>query len=188
MAPQFNKKFRGYDPEEVSAYINDLEKQLIEANARAEVINNKLVDLQTRNSELENKYARTKQDYALLVNRSAINDKTNEEIARLALKEASELIEKAKRNANMILTESMEYVRGLNDEVDDLKDQAKDFRAEVVKISTDLIETIDKSNIFSLINEETIDVDTEVADDLIETPFDINDLNTEIETDIQDEL
>ena len=77
-----------------------------------------------------------------------------EEIARLALKEASELIEKAKRNANMILKESMEYVRGLSKDMDTFKQEAIDFRANVVKMSKEMLETIDKSEIFSLIKEE----------------------------------
>lgn len=89
-----------------------------------------------------------------MANRQSIERKTNEEISRLALKEASELITKAKHNANMILKESMNYVKGLSDEVEGFKDEAKDFRAEIVKISTELLETIDKSEIFSLINEE----------------------------------
>ncbi len=63
-------------------------------------------------------------------------------------------LQKAKHNANMILKESMNYVKGLSDEVEGFKDEAKDFRAEIVKISTELLETIDKSEIFSLINEE----------------------------------
>ena len=83
-----------------------------------------------------------------------ITEKTNEEIARLALKEASELIEKAKRKANMILKESMEYVRGLSKDMDNFKQEAIDFRANVVKMSEDMLETIDKSEIFSLIREE----------------------------------
>ena len=90
----------------------------------------------------------------LLTKELNVHEKTNEEIARLALKEASELIEKAKRNANMILKESMEYVRGLSKDMDNFKQEAIDFRANVVKMSEDMLETIDKSEIFSLIREE----------------------------------
>ena len=64
----------------------------------------------------------------------------------------------------MILKESMNYVKGLSDEVDGFKDEAKDFRAEIVKISTELLETIDKSEIFSLINEEEKKAKKESAD------------------------
>ena len=83
-----------------------------------------------------------------------VHEKTNEEIARLALKEASALIEKAKRNANMILKESMEYVRGLSKDIDTFKQEAMDFRINVVKMSEEMLETIDKSEIFGLIREE----------------------------------
>ena len=62
--------------------------------------------------------------------------------------------DRAKRNANMILKESMEYVRGLSKDMDNIKQEAIDFRANVVKMSEDMLETIDKSEIFSLIREE----------------------------------
>lgn len=65
-----------------------------------------------------------------------------------------EMIEKAKRNANMILKESMEYVRGLSKDMDTFKQEAIDFRTNVVKMSKEMLETIDKSEIFSLIKEE----------------------------------
>ena len=55
---------------------------------------------------------------------------------------------------NMILKESMEYVRGLSKDMDNFKQEAIDFRANVVKMSEDMLETIDKSEIFSLIREE----------------------------------
>ena len=72
----------------------------------------------------------------------------------------------------MILKESMNYVKGLSDEVDGFKDEAKDFRAEIVKISTELLETIDKSEIFSLINEEEKSEERERRSrELIEKPW-----------------
>ena len=83
-----------------------------------------------------------------------ITEKTNEEIARLALKEASALIDKAKRNANMILKESLDYVRSLSGEMNDFKDQAIKFRSSVQKMSQDILDTIDNSEVFNLINEE----------------------------------
>ena len=86
-----------------------------------------------------------------------ITEKTNEEIARLALKEASALIDKAKRNANMILKESLDYVRSLSTEMNDFKDQAIKFRSSVQKMSQDILDTIDNSEVFSLINEEDED-------------------------------
>ena len=140
MGYMFNKQLRGYNTEEVDDTIETLEKKIQETT------------LQIRRFEKE------------MANRQSVERKTNEEISRLALKEASELITKAKHNANMILKESMNYVKGLSDEVEGFKDEAKDFRAEIVKISTELLETIDKSEIFSLINEEEKKAKKESAD------------------------
>lgn len=90
----------------------------------------------------------------MLQHRVNITEKTNEEIARLALKEASALIDKAKRNANMILKESLDYVRSLSSEMNDFKDQAIKFRSSVQKMSQDILDTIDNSEVFNLINED----------------------------------
>ena len=83
-----------------------------------------------------------------------VNDRIAELKEHLALKEARKKKKKAKRNANMILKESMEYVRGLSKDMDTFKQEAIDFRKNVVKMSEDMLETIDKSEIFSLIREE----------------------------------
>ena len=95
-----------------------------------------------------------KEQNSLLQHRVNITEKTNEEIARLALKEASALIDKAKRNANMILKESLDYVRSLSSEMNDFKDQAIKFRSSVQKMSQDILDTIDNSEVFNLINED----------------------------------
>jgi DivIVA domain-containing protein len=140
VAENFTKTFRGYSVEEVDDAIDDLESEIEKQKAEIESLKEQL-----HNAKEEN---------AIIQNQSSITEKANEEIARLALKEASDLITKAKRNANMILKESMDYVKGLDKEVNGFKDDAKTFRAEVVNLSKELIETIDKSEIFALINED----------------------------------
>ena len=140
MGYMFNKQFRGYNTEEVDETIASLEKNIQDRS------------LQIR--RLEEELEKIKKENIAMANRQSIERKTNEEISRLALKEASALIEKAKRNANMILKESMEYVRGFSKDMDTFKQEAIDFRANVVKMSEDMLETIDKSEIFSLIKEE----------------------------------
>ena len=137
---QFDRQFRGYNRLEVDDYINELKQQIQEPTETIQSLQSDIDQLNEQNT--------------LLTKELNVHEKTNEEIARLALKEASELIEKAKRNANMILKESMEYVRGLSKDMDNFKQEAIDFRANVVKMSEDMLETIDKSEIFSLIREE----------------------------------
>lgn len=137
---EFDRQFRGYHREEVDNRISELKQQIQQQSETIQTLETEINQLKEHN--------------ALLTKQITVHEKTNEEIARLALKEASELIEKAKRNANMILKESMEYVRGLSKDMDTFKQEAIDFRQNVVKMSEDMLETIDKSEIFSLIREE----------------------------------
>ena len=137
---KMKKQFRGYKIKEVNAYVGELENEIQSLNQQIASLKENLETLSNEKEEL--------------LKQMDVAEKTNEEIARLALKEASHLIEKAKRNANMILKESMEYVRGLSKDMDSFKKEAIDFRANVVKMSEEMLETIDKSEIFSLIRED----------------------------------
>ena len=92
----FKKQLIGYNVNEVDYKIDDYLKQI--------------ESLKRQVASLTEELDRVKEQNSLLQHRVNITEKTNEEIARLALKEASELIDKAKRNANMILKESLDYV------------------------------------------------------------------------------
>lgn len=140
MERNFKRGLLGYKKKDVNMYLDTVSQTMSE-------LNKQIADLKVQ-------LQRVNEEKAFLVQRDTVTQKTNEEIARLALKEASALIDKAKKNANMILKESMEYVKGLDHEVNGFKDEAKDFRNQIVKISEELLETIDNSEIFSLIKEE----------------------------------
>ena len=120
-----------------------------------ELINEKDNEIKQLNDQED--YQQLEHQKSLLQHRVNIQEQTNEEIARLALKEASELIDKAKKNANMILSESLEYVRSLSGEMSDFKAQAVKFRASVEKMSKDILESIDQSEVYNLINEDKYD-------------------------------
>ena len=83
------KQFMGYDKQTVDNLMIDYENQINKLKNQISSLNDELDHLKEQNS--------------LLQHRVNITEKTNEEIARLALKEASALIDKEKRNANMIL-------------------------------------------------------------------------------------
>ena len=140
---EFKKQFRGYSVQQVDSKIDDYQAELASLKQQVASLTDELDHVKEQNS--------------LLQHRVNITEKTNEEIARLALKEASELIDKAKRNANMILKESLDYVRSLSSEMNDIKDQAIKFRSSVQKMSQDILDSIDNSEVFNLINEEDED-------------------------------
>ena len=140
---EFKKQFRGYSVQQVDSKIDDYQAELVSLKQQVASLTDELDHVKEQNS--------------LLQHRVNITEKTNEEIARLALKEASELIDKAKRNANMILKESLDYVRSLSSEMNDFKDQAIKFRSSVQEMSQDILDSIDNSEVFNLINEEDED-------------------------------
>ena len=140
---EFKKQFRGYSVQQVDSKIDDYQAELASLKQQVASLTDELDHVKEQNS--------------LLQHRVNITEKTNEEIARLALKEASELIDKAKRNANMILKESLDYVRSLSSEMNDFKDQAIKFRSSVQKMSQDILDSTDNSEVFNLINEEDED-------------------------------
>ncbi len=135
----FPIKFRGYDQEAVDTKINKLQKE----NA----------NLVKKQETLEEEIKKLREENKILSHRIQIHEKASEEIARLALKEASELIEKAKRNANLILKESLDYVRTLSGEIEGFKEQAGKFRGSVQKMSQDLLDIIDNSEVYYLLSE-----------------------------------
>ena len=140
---EFKKQFRGYSVQQVDSKIDDYQAELASLKQQVASLTDELDHVKEQNS--------------LLQHRVNITEKTNEEIARLALKEASDLIDKAKRNANMILKESLDYVLSLSSEMNDFKDQAIKFRSSVQKMSQDILDSIDNSEVFNLINEEDED-------------------------------
>ena len=140
---KIKKQLFGYNKEQVDDLMDQKDREIKSLN---EQIN-----------KLKEDYEHLEKQKSLLQHRVNIQEQTNEEIARLALKEASELIDKAKKNANMILSESLEYVRSLSDEMSDFKAQAVKFRASVEKMSKDILESIDQSEVYNLINEDKYD-------------------------------
>ena len=149
---RFSKQFRGYNKSQVDVLLEEKENQIRILNERIEKLQDDFEQLQKQKD--------------LLQHRVNIQEQTNEEIARLALKEASELIDKAKKNANMILSESLEYVRSLSGEMSDFKAQAVRFRASVEKMSKDILESIDKSEVYNLMNEESMNEKYDEGDSL----------------------
>ena len=137
---QFGTQLLGYNKQDVEAQMEADERQISALQNEVTMLQEQLTRIREQNQSLERQ--------------ADITEKTNKEIARLALKEASELIEKAKRNANMILKESMEYVRNLSAELSEFRDQSIRFRKSVQQMSKDIIDTIDKSEVYNYISEE----------------------------------
>lgn len=151
MVEDFKTQFRGYKKTQVDEAIVSSKREVQRLEKEVVALQEQLSKVTERNNVLEKQ-----------VN---ITEKTNEEIARLALKEASELIDKAKRNANMILKESLEYVRNLSGEMTEFREQAVKFRSSVQQMSRDIIDTIDRSEVYNFLTEEEEEEERKFAEE-----------------------
>lgn len=146
----FNRRLFGYSIKQVDQRIAALNKQVEYYQGRIDILEEDISQKDTLIEEMT-----IQLDAA--TERVEVMEATQEEIARMALKEAATLINKAKHNANLILTESLLYVRSLSDEMDDFKHKTKKFRTAVVEMSKDLLDTIDNSEVFTILNEDKKD-------------------------------
>ena len=124
-----SKQFRGYNVAIVDDLLEDKDNEIAALNKKLQ--------------KLQEDYDHLQKQKDLLQHRVNIQEQT------------SELIDKAKKNANMILSESLEYVRSLSDEMSDFKAQAVKFRASVEKMSKDILESIDNSEVYNLMAEDS---------------------------------
>lgn len=103
---EFAKKMRGYDPEEVQAFLEKLADDIDELLNENEELNNQVESLNERLSEFK-KIERNLQDTLLKAQESSTKTiESTKKQANLIIKEAelkaSQIIEKARENANEI--------------------------------------------------------------------------------------
>ncbi len=146
----FNRRLFGYSIKQVDQRVAALNKQVEYYQGRIDVLEEDISQKDTLIEEMT-----IQLDAA--TEKVEVMEATQEEIARMALKEAATLINKAKHNANLILTESLLYVRSLSDEMDDFKHKTAKFRTAVVEMSKDLLDTIDNSEVFTILSEDKKD-------------------------------
>ncbi|MFC3927862.1 DivIVA domain-containing protein [Streptococcus caprae] len=134
----FNKKFRGYDVEEVNEFIdivvNDYEN-LVRLNKQQD---SRIKDLEDRLAYYDNmKESLTQsvilaQETAEKVKNSAQDESTN--IVNKANYDANHLIEEAKAKANQILRDATDNAKQVAVETEDLKRQSRLFHQRLVAV------------------------------------------------------
>ncbi len=107
---KFNRALRGYDPEEVNAFLDQVITQVEKMIAEGKEKDKKIYELQ--NLEQENIHLKEKiEQYERMestLNKAIIMaQKTSEQIKVSAIKESETLIEDAKTNASRIVNEAL---------------------------------------------------------------------------------
>ena len=121
--PAFRVMKNGYDRFAVDDAIENYAVQIEQLERKVELYQGKLADTM---KQLDEAKASTQQ----LLNQDAARREAAENIARLSLREANDIINTANRNADMIIREALASARGILEDLSSLYDAAGSVKEE----------------------------------------------------------
>ncbi len=146
---KFSRTVRGYDPDEVNAFldkvINQVEAMVNEINDK----DRKIKELQEQiedNNGLKDKLEQYERMEETLNKAILMAQKTSEQIKVNAHKESETVIEDAKRNANRIINEALLKAEKIENESNLLKRNTTIFKKRVREIIEAQLEIVDELN------------------------------------------
>jgi cell division initiation protein len=107
---KFNKTLRGYDPEEVNSFLDQVIKQvesMVEEIKKKDARIKQLEQLDVENKNLREKIAQYDKTEETLNRAIIMAQKTSDQMRVAAHKECEVIIEEAKKNANRIVNEAL---------------------------------------------------------------------------------
>ncbi len=144
---KFNRILRGYDPEEVNAYLDKVIAQVESMVAQLKQKNVRIVELESINQELQKRLeAHTKMEDTL--NRAIIMaQKTSDQMKMSAVQESEMILEDAKNNANRIVNEALLRSEKVEYEASQLKRNINVFKrrlSDIIQSQLDMVDDIEK--------------------------------------------
>lgn len=142
---KFNRTLRGYDPEEVNAFldkiINQVELMVNEMKEKDKKIS-ELQTLELENRNLKEKLAQYERMESTLNKTIIMAQKTSEQVKLAAHQESETLIEDAKNNANRIVNEALLRAEKTEEEAALLRRNIKIFKKRVKDIIEAQLEVV----------------------------------------------
>ncbi|MDD2434974.1 MAG: DivIVA domain-containing protein [Bacilli bacterium] len=143
---KFSRTLRGYDPEEVNAFldqiINQVEKMVSEIKEKDEKIN-KLSVLAEENQNLKDKLEQYERLESTLNRAIFMAQKTSDQIKIQARQESETLIQDAKNNANRIINEALLRSDKVEIEATMLKRNVNLFKRKLRSLIEQQLEMVD---------------------------------------------
>jgi cell division initiation protein len=142
---KFNRTLRGYDPEEVNAFldkvINQVENMIDEMKAKDKKIA-ELESLQVENNSLKEKLSQYARMEETLNKTIIMAQKTSDQVKMAAHRESETLLEDAKNNANRIVNEALLRAEKTEEEAALLKRNIKIFKKRIRDIIESQLEVV----------------------------------------------
>ena len=147
---KFNRALRGYDPEEVNAFLDQVITQVEKMIAQGKEKDRKLLELQhfeEENIRLREKVEQYERMESTLNKAIMMAQKTSEQIKVSAIKESETLLEDAKTNASRIVNEALLRAEKTEMEANMLRKNINVFKRrlkDIVQAQMDVINDIEK--------------------------------------------
>ncbi len=150
---KFNRTLRGYDPDEVNRFLDQVIQQvekIVKENKEKDQRIKDLQHLEEENRRLRQKLEE-KEKYTDTLSRAIVMaQKTSDQMRASAHQEAEVILKDAKENANRIVNEALLKAEKTEDEVAKLRRNTKIFKRrikEIVEAQIEVIDEIDQVNL-----------------------------------------
>ena len=146
---KFTRTLRGYDPNEVNAFIDQIINQVEHMVSDIKVKNNKLADLEEENAKLKHKLEQYERMEATLNRAIIMAERTSEQIKLTAHQESETILNDAKRNANRIVNDALLRAEKTEMEADMLRRNVTIFKRrlkEIIETQLEMVNDIEKVN------------------------------------------
>ena len=142
---KFNRTLRGYDPDEVNAFLDKIINQvevMVSEMKEKDIKISKLQSLEVENQSLKEKLAQYERMESTLNKTIIMAQKTSEQVKLAAHQESETLIEDAKNNANRIVNEALLRAEKTEEEAALLRRNIKIFKKRIKDIIEAQLEVV----------------------------------------------
>ena len=144
---KFNRTLRGYDPEEVNAFLDKVIKQveqMIEDNKKKDKQIAELVSIAEENTRLKQKLAQYERMEATLNRAILMAQKTSDQMRVAAHQESEVILDDAKKNANRIINEALLQAEKTEQQTNMLRRNINIFKRRIKAIIEEQLQVVDE--------------------------------------------
>ena len=150
---KFNRTLRGYDPDEVNHFLDQViqqVEQIVKENKEKDARIKELEHFEQENRRLVQKLEQYEKVEGTLNRAIVMAQKTSDQMRASAHQEAEVILSDAKKNANRIVNEALLKAENAEDEAARLNRNMKIFKRrvkEIIEAQLEVVEEIDQVNI-----------------------------------------
>lgn len=147
---KFNKTFRGYNPREVNAFLDEVIGHIEKMVANRDQAMQKIMTLRNANEKLEEQVNRYKMIETTLNKTIVAAQDNSEHIRKIAKQESTLIVNEARRNANLIINEALLRAEKIEFEADKMKKNVTTFKRKLRSTIEAQLEMVDDIEILDI--------------------------------------